>query len=67
VITDRGKGIPDEILYQVFTPFFTTKPDGLGLGLNICKTIVEAHGGHIVVENHKDGGAVFSLTLPIST
>ena len=63
-VADQGPGIPPEQLDQVFAPFFTTRPDGLGLGLNICRTIVEAHGGCITVENRLEGGAVFSFTLP---
>lgn len=64
-VADQGPGIPAEQLDQVFSPFFTTKPDGLGLGLNICRSIVEAHGGAIGVENRPGGGATFSFTLPI--
>jgi C4-dicarboxylate-specific signal transduction histidine kinase len=64
-VSDQGPGIPPDQLEQVFAPFFTTKPDGLGLGLNICRTIVEAHGGAMTVENNADGGATFSFTLPI--
>lgn len=63
-VADHGPGIPPEQLEQVFAPFFTTRPDGLGLGLNICRSIVEAHGGSMSVENRPDGGALFSFTLP---
>jgi PAS domain S-box-containing protein len=63
-VADQGPGIPPEQLEQAFAPFFTTKPDGLGLGLNICRTIVEAHGGFMTVENRPGGGAAFSFTLP---
>ncbi|MBW8897469.1 MAG: PAS domain S-box protein, partial [Massilia sp.] len=65
-VADEGPGIPPEQLEQIFAPFFTTRPDGLGLGLNICRTIVEAHGGFMTVENHAGGGAAFSFTLPIA-
>jgi C4-dicarboxylate-specific signal transduction histidine kinase len=65
-VSDQGPGIPPEQLDQIFAPFFTTRPDGLGLGLNICRTIVEAHGGCMTVENPADGGAAFSFTLPIA-
>lgn len=65
-VADRGPGIAPEQLEQIFTPFFTTKPDGLGLGLNICRTIVEAHGGRMRVENRSGGGAVFTFTLPLA-
>ncbi|BDT58173.1 hypothetical protein MasN3_16670 [Massilia varians] len=63
-VADRGPGIAPEQREQVFAPFFTTRPDGLGLGLNICRSIVEAHGGAIGVDNRLEGGAVFSFTLP---
>ena len=63
-VADRGPGIPPERLEQVFAPFFTTKPDGLGLGLSICRTIVEAHGGCITAENRAGGGAILAFTLP---
>jgi len=64
-VSDQGPGIPPEQLDQIFAPFFTTKPDGLGLGLNICRTIIEAHGGSMMVANDADGGATFSFILPI--
>jgi len=64
-VSDQGPGIPPEQIEQIFAPFFTTKPDGLGLGLNICRTIVEAHGGSMTVANDADGGATFSFILPI--
>lgn len=66
-VADRGPGIAPDQLEQVFAPFFTTKRDGLGLGLNICRTIVEAHGGFIGVENRAGGGAIFTFTLPIES
>ncbi len=65
-IADHGPGIPDNQLEHLFTPFFSTKTEGLGLGLNICRTIVEAHGGHISVGHRPGGGAVFTLTLPLA-
>ncbi|WP_287881897.1 ATP-binding protein [Aquitalea sp.] len=66
-VADNGAGIPAAQLEQIFAPFFTSKPDGLGLGLNICRTIVEAHGGSITVENRPDGGAAFTFTLPLAS
>lgn len=63
-VADAGPGIAPERLEQVFTPFFTTRPDGLGLGLSICRTIVEAHGGEIAAANRPEGGGAFSFTLP---
>ena len=65
-VGDAGPGVPDPLLEQVFTPFFSTKPEGLGLGLNICRTIVEAHGGHLTVANRAGGGAAFTFTLALS-
>jgi two-component system, LuxR family, sensor histidine kinase DctS len=63
-VGDEGPGIPLEQREQIFAPFFTTRPDGLGLGLNICRTIVEAHGGFMTVDSAAGGGAAFSFTLP---
>jgi PAS domain S-box-containing protein len=63
-VTDRGPGISPEIAAHLFEPFFTSKADGLGLGLNICRTIIESHGGHLGHENRVEGGALFFFTLP---
>ena len=65
-VSDAGPGIPAEALAQIFTPFFTTKPTGMGMGLAISRTIVEAHGGRIWAENRNGGGAAFRFTLPIA-
>jgi C4-dicarboxylate-specific signal transduction histidine kinase len=65
-VADSGPGVPVGQLEQVFMPFFSTRTDGLGLGLNICRTIVEAHGGRMAVVNRPQGGAAFSFTLPIN-
>jgi len=66
-ISDSGGGIPSDKIQAVFDPFQTTKPKGIGLGLAICKSIIEAHGGKIWADNNPDGGAIFSLILPAST
>jgi two-component system sensor kinase FixL len=63
-VTDTGPGIPPERMELLFTPFNSSKEDGLGIGLSICRTIVEAHGGRIWAENMPGGGAVFRFTLP---
>src|SRR2546422_2050157 len=65
-VSDSGPGIPDEVVPQLFTPFFTTKEpgQGTGLGLSITYSIVEAHGGRISVERPPDGGAAFLVDLP---
>jgi C4-dicarboxylate-specific signal transduction histidine kinase len=62
-VRDTGPGVPAHILEGVFTPFVTTKARGLGIGLTIVRSIVDAHGGTIVARNHPDGGATFTVTL----
>jgi PAS domain S-box-containing protein len=63
-VTDAGDGIPDEHLPRMFEAFFTTKQAGLGLGLAIAQSIVDAHNGRIVAENDESRGATFRVTLP---
>jgi two-component system sensor kinase FixL len=62
-IADTGPGLAPEVSERLFQPFVTTKPQGMGVGLSICRTIVEAHGGRIWVEPHASGGAVFHMTV----
>jgi signal transduction histidine kinase len=66
-ISDTGPGIPREIIRDIFNPFFTTKEDGMGMGLSIARTIVEAHDGLIQAENGPAGGAIFHIDLPLAT
>lgn len=64
-VRDDGTGIEDEALEQVFTPFFTTKENGLGLGLEICRNIVEAHGGRLSLESTLGQGTTVTVALPV--
>jgi len=63
-IADSGPGLAAATLERLFQPFYTTKPKGLGLGLSICRSIVEAHGGRLWVTTNVPRGAIFQLTLP---
>jgi signal transduction histidine kinase len=63
-VEDSGVGVPEADLDHVFHAFYTTKPDGLGMGLAISRSIVEAHGGQLKARNNPEGGATFSFTLP---
>ncbi len=62
-VADQGTGIPPNEMERVFEPFVTSKPNGLGLGLAICRSIVTGHGGRLWAENNEDGGATFNLVL----
>ena len=62
-VADTGSGIAPEIAEQLFQPFVTTKRQGMGVGLSISRTIVEAHGGQIWVEPNPGGGTIFRFTL----
>jgi C4-dicarboxylate-specific signal transduction histidine kinase len=64
-VLDDGKGIATENLGHLFESFFTTAPDGLGLGLSIARSIIKAHGGEIWAENRPTGGAAFMFTVPL--
>ncbi len=63
-VSDSGPGISQAALDRLFQPFFTTKPDGMGVGLSISRTIIEAHGGHLRASNRDQGGALFEFNLP---
>jgi signal transduction histidine kinase len=64
-VSDRGSGIPDEKLNAVFEPFFTSKAEGMGMGLSIARTIIEAHNGVISAKNRDHGDAPFRIRLPL--
>lgn len=63
-VTDNGPGIAAEVAQGLFTPFFTTREEGMGLGLSLCRTVIEQHGGQLAFENQAHGGAEFVFTLP---
>ena len=63
-VADTGTGIAPEISAQLFQPFVTTKRQGMGVGLSISRTIIEAHGGSIVALQNPGGGTVFRFSLP---
>ena len=62
-VADTGSGLAPEVVSQLFQPFVTTKQHGMGVGLSICRTIVELHGGQIWAEPNSSGGTVFHFTL----
>ena len=64
-VADRGPGIPEAIQRKLFTPFFTTKDEGMGLGLSMCRTVVEQHGGFLGFEAMRPQGTIFRFTLPV--
>lgn len=63
-VIDRGHGISEEEVGQLFTPFYSTKAEGMGMGLNICRSIIEFHEGRLTVAPNPDGGTIFTFTLP---
>lgn len=63
-VADTGPGLPEHVRANLFKPFITTKLDGMGLGLSICRTIIANHGGDLHVEGPAAGGTVFRFTLP---
>ena len=65
-VADLGQGIPEGVAEKLFTPFFTTKQEGMGLGLSLCRTVVEQHGGFLSHQPNTPRGTVFSFTLPQS-
>lgn len=65
-VEDRGAGVPEALRERLFEPFVSTKPDGMGMGLNICRSIMELHKGRLDVAPRPGGGTVFSLQLPLA-
>ena len=65
-VIDRGEGISREVADRLFTPFFTTKEEGMGLGLSLCRTVIEQHGGFLGFEAAQPRGTIFSFTLPVA-
>ena len=65
-VTDHGQGLSEAVREKLFTPFFTTKTEGMGLGLSLCRTVVEQHGGALVYEAAQPRGTTFRFTLPVA-
>ena len=63
-VRDTGHGLRPESLPRLFEPFYTTKPDGMGMGLSICRSIIEAHGGRLWATGCEPRGALFQFTIP---
>jgi two-component system sensor histidine kinase DctS len=64
-VADCGQGISPEVAQQLFQPFFTTKLEGMGLGLSLCRTVVEQHGGILEFERREPQGTIFRFSLPL--
>lgn len=64
IVADRGHGLGEADIEKIFTPFYTTKPDGMGIGLPICRSIIEFHQGRLWVERRHEGGTAFHFTVP---
>lgn len=65
-VIDNGHGIPQDVAERLFSPFFSTKAQGMGMGLNICRTAIEFHGGTLTHRDNPQGGTIFTFTLPAS-
>ncbi len=64
-VADQGHGLTEEDIEKIFTPFYTTKPEGMGIGLAICRSIIEFHQGRLWAESRREGGTLFHFTVPI--
>ncbi len=64
-VADTGPGLSTEVARRLFEPFVSTKPNGMGMGLNICRTIVQAHGGRLWSDPNPGGGTIFRFRLPV--
>ena len=64
-VADQGHGLAEEDIERIFAPFYTTKPEGMGIGLAICRSIIEFHQGRLWVEPRREGGTIFRFTVPI--
>ena len=64
-VADMGSGIPEDVAERLFTPFYTTRAEGMGLGLSLCRTVVEQHGGFLGHAQRQPRGTVFTFTLPV--
>jgi C4-dicarboxylate-specific signal transduction histidine kinase len=65
-VRDSGPGLPESSVQRIFTPFFSTKPEGMGVGLSISRSIVEAHGGRLNLVSNSTNGATFEMELPVA-
>jgi signal transduction histidine kinase len=65
-VRDFGTGISEDVMKRLFAPFFTTKRFGMGMGLSICRSMIEARGGELLARNHPEGGAVFDMIIPVA-
>lgn len=65
-VVDRGYGLADDAEEKLFTPFYTTKSDGMGIGLTVCHSIIQSHGGRMSFQRHPEGGTIFEFTMPIA-
>jgi signal transduction histidine kinase len=64
-VRDHGKGMAPEVREHIFDSFYTTKPEGMGMGLNICRSIIESHQGRLWFEDNPEGGCLFQFSLPL--